>query len=130
MALAVPNELGHPRLGLVVSKKNLRRAVDRNRLKRLARESIRLQQHQLPALDIVLLARRGVGELDNATLHRQLHGMWRRLARDAAKRGQADQPRSEEHTSELQSRPHLVCRLLLEKKKQRTTTPRASVPRR
>src|SRR3989442_7779403 len=28
-------------------------------------------------------------------------------------------PRSEEHTSELQSRPHLVCRLLLEKKKER-----------
>src|SRR5215510_16609704 len=27
-------------------------------------------------------------------------------------------PRSEEHTSELQSRGHLVCRLLLEKKKQ------------
>src|SRR5690554_5312682 len=27
------------------------------------------------------------------------------------------QERSEEHTSELQSRPHLVCRLLLEKKK-------------
>src|SRR5436305_10781663 len=30
-------------------------------------------------------------------------------------------PRSEEHTSELQSRPHLVCRLLLEKKKSNTT---------
>src|SRR2546429_3389813 len=30
--------------------------------------------------------------------------------------------RSEEHTSELQSRLHLVCRLLLEKKKQRTLT--------
>src|SRR5690554_7583718 len=29
--------------------------------------------------------------------------------------------RSEEHTSELQSRPHLVCRLLLEKKKKQTT---------
>src|SRR3989442_4696573 len=29
--------------------------------------------------------------------------------------------RSEEHTSELQSRPHLVCRLLLEKKKRRHT---------
>src|SRR6266699_7068519 len=29
--------------------------------------------------------------------------------------------RSEEHTSELQSRPHLVCRLLLEKKKTKTT---------
>src|SRR5262245_64241505 len=31
-------------------------------------------------------------------------------------------PRSEEHTSELQSLRHLVCRLLLEKKKQTTTT--------
>src|SRR3989442_7489211 len=32
-------------------------------------------------------------------------------------RGNANRHRSEEHTSELQSRPHLVCRLLLEKKK-------------
>src|SRR3989442_6030702 len=32
-------------------------------------------------------------------------------------------PRSEEHTSELQSRPHLVCRLLLEKKKSLTIQP-------
>src|SRR5687768_18317502 len=31
--------------------------------------------------------------------------------------------RSEEHTSELQSRLHLVCRLLLEKKKKTTTNP-------
>src|SRR5215813_15653738 len=31
--------------------------------------------------------------------------------------GLCTHPRSEEHTSELQSRPHLVCRLLLEKKK-------------
>src|SRR5690554_7118423 len=30
--------------------------------------------------------------------------------------------RSEEHTSELQSRPHLVCRLLLEKKKKKKNT--------
>jgi ribonuclease P protein component len=85
LVLAVPNDLGHPRLGLVVSKKNLRRAVDRNRLKRLARESVRLHQQQLPPVDIVLLARRGVGELDNPTLHRQLQGMWRRLTRDAGK---------------------------------------------
>lgn len=85
MALATPNELGHPRLGLIVSKKNVRRAVDRNRFKRLVRESVRLQQDRLPAVDIVLLARRGVQELDNDTLHRQIHGMWRRLERDARK---------------------------------------------
>src|SRR3989442_5427302 len=36
-------------------------------------------------------------------------------------------PRSEEHTSELQSRPHLVCRLLLEKKKHCGHSLRASI---
>src|SRR3989442_3847314 len=36
--------------------------------------------------------------------------------------------RSEEHTSELQSRPHLVCRLLLEKKKTQTLDPSVRLP--
>src|SRR3712207_8958905 len=36
---------------------------------------------------------------------------------DAAEREREAEPRSEEHTSELQSRQYLVCRLLLEKKK-------------
>src|SRR5690554_7450779 len=36
--------------------------------------------------------------------------------------GQITIKRSEEHTSELQSRPHLVCRLLLEKKKTKINT--------
>src|SRR3989442_9350473 len=36
--------------------------------------------------------------------------------------------RSEEHTSELQSRPHLVCRLLLEKKKNHTLKTTRTIP--
>src|SRR6266550_6712032 len=40
---------------------------------------------------------------------------------DRLDRRRADRPRSEEHTSELQSRLHLVCRLLLEKKKKTYT---------
>src|SRR3989442_1226231 len=44
--------------------------------------------------------------------------MSRRLAK-----GEQILERSEEHTSELQSRPHLVCRLLLEKKKRCSYTP-------
>lgn len=95
MALASPNDLGHPRLGLIFSKKNVRRAVDRNRLKRLARDSIRLRQHRLPPVDIVLLARRGVHELDNATVHRQLHGMWKRLEREASKAARSDEQTAE-----------------------------------
>src|SRR6185312_4758636 len=38
-------------------------------------------------------------------------------------------PRSEEHTSELQSRSELVCRLLLEKKKQQPTPRLSAQPR-
>src|SRR5258708_8455445 len=39
-----------------------------------------------------------------------------------------DDDRSEEHTSELQSPDHLVCRLLLEKKKTYTTSTRPATP--
>src|SRR6266498_1428407 len=39
---------------------------------------------------------------------------------EAAVRRREPRRRSEEHTSELQSRPHLVCRLLLEKKNRNT----------
>src|SRR5258708_24183899 len=50
-------------------------------------------------------------------------GRWRaadgRSVRAAAAPARTDRPRSEEHTSELQSPDHLVCRLLLEKKKMR-----------
>src|SRR5436305_10250132 len=45
---------------------------------------------------------------------------------DVSKR--APDPRSEEHTSELQSRPHLVCRLLLEKKKHLRYPPPTTFP--
>src|SRR3989442_3113329 len=49
----------------------------------------------------------------------------RRLAPNHGDQGKAlfagRKARSEEHTSELQSRPHLVCRLLLEKKKTKKT---------
>src|SRR5436305_10368691 len=52
--------------------------------------------------------------------HRELIDKARLECREAVL-GDADQ-RSEEHTSELQSRPHLVCRLLLEKKKEQQNT--------
>src|SRR2546422_4254827 len=44
------------------------------------------------------------------------------LVREFKARTRGERQRSEEHTSELQSRLHLVCRLLLEKKKQNQTT--------
>src|SRR3712207_6933780 len=44
-------------------------------------------------------------------------GVWRRMFRTFPGPRDGGAPRSEEHTSELQSRQYLVCRLLLEKKK-------------
>src|SRR5258708_21493141 len=61
------------------------------------------------------------------TLFRSLHRRGRRFRLGPRRvwqgrtRGRRDQDRSEEHTSELQSPDHLVCRLLLEKKKKNTT---------
>src|SRR5439155_9325105 len=68
-------------------------------------------------------ARKGVlvWEESIVRLHAQLvaagHRLGDQIAAHLAGRGRRDD-RSEEHTSELQSRGHLVCRLLLEKKKQ------------
>src|SRR3989442_11017125 len=53
------------------------------------------------------------GERDEAAAQAQPNEVEHIPERDACAK------RSEEHTSELQSRPHLVCRLLLEKKKKR-----------
>ena len=58
-----PNGLGLARLGLVVAKKLCPRAVDRNRIRRLAREQFRLMQNELPEWDMVLrLARKPQGD--------------------------------------------------------------------
>src|SRR2546422_3211493 len=58
------------------------------------------------------------------------HGQHRAIPpRDERDHGEAPPARagrSEEHTSELQSRLHLVCRLLLEKKKKQTDTTQLS----
>ena len=62
-------------------KKNVRRAVGRNRIKRVARECFRLNQQQIGPLDIILLARRGIAELDHNQLHRLVKESLRRLSK-------------------------------------------------
>ena len=54
LVMARPNELGQARLGMVVAKRLLPRAVDRNRLKRCVRETFRVQRQDLPPCDFVV----------------------------------------------------------------------------
>ncbi|WP_235898601.1 ribonuclease P protein component [Parahaliea maris] len=79
LLLAKQNDRPGHRLGLVVAKKNVRLAVQRNRVKRLAREVFRQADNNPPYMDVVLLARRGIDQLDNAELSSILRGQWRKL---------------------------------------------------
>ena len=54
LVMARPNQVGFPRLGMIVAKRVLGRAVDRNRVKRCIRESFRLVLPELPACDFVV----------------------------------------------------------------------------
>ena len=77
--LARSNGQGSARLGLAVSKKHLRRAVDRNRVKRIARESFRLIHAQAQGIDFIVLARNSTVRCANSELHSSLQRHWRRL---------------------------------------------------
>jgi ribonuclease P protein component len=79
--LARPNDRRDARLGLAISKKNVRMAVDRNRVKRLVRESFRKRQASLAGLDLVVLGRRGLGDQPNPLILESLRGHWEKLAR-------------------------------------------------
>lgn len=51
---ASPNDEKSARLGLIVGKRQLKRAVDRNRVKRVLRETFRINRSVLPGFDIVV----------------------------------------------------------------------------
>jgi ribonuclease P protein component len=70
------NGLSDARLGLAIAKKCARRAVDRNRLKRLVRESFRAHAQSLPGIDIVVLCARGAPALSNQRLFDSLERAW------------------------------------------------------
>lgn len=73
------------RIGFVIGKKHVKLAVNRNRYKRMFRESFRLQQHQLPAVDIIVLAIKGADQKPADTFHQQLEQAWPQLRRRIAK---------------------------------------------
>ena len=72
------------RLGLVVSKKNISKAVERNRVKRAIRESFRKNKSQIPNLDVVVLIRKGIDVLPNVVISSKMNSLWNDLCAKSA----------------------------------------------
>ena len=74
----IRNRLNHPRLGMAVSKKVSKKAVQRNRIKRQIRESFRLCQDTLIPMDCVVVSKIGCADQENRVLRTELDGLWSR----------------------------------------------------
>ena len=84
LLLATANHHSQHRLGLVIAKKSVRQAVQRNRIKRLSREFFRKLSPGDTNFDVVLLARRGLDDLDNAQVSSILREQWQKLLRNTS----------------------------------------------
>ena len=78
-AVVKANGLTQARLGLAISARSVPRAVDRNRIKRQARESFRMNRSSLPARDVVVLARAGAAKAGARELRATLERLWQIL---------------------------------------------------
>jgi len=73
-----------PRLGLAVSVKVAGTGVERNRIRRAIRESFRLNQHELPAADLVVSARSGARGASGGELRASLQALWSEVVKRCA----------------------------------------------
>lgn len=78
-AFCCKNDLEYPRLGLSISKRNIKKACQRNTFKRIARETFRKKQNKLTGIDIVIVAYKGSANYSKAELHQYLEELWIKL---------------------------------------------------
>lgn len=79
LVLYKPNQKLHGRLGLLIGKRAVSDAVDRNRIKRTIRESFRHNQEKLIGFDVIVIARHQCDTLNNSQLREGIDNLWERL---------------------------------------------------
>ncbi len=79
LVLASSNQGANARLGMAISKKKLQSAVQRNRLKRIIRESFRHHKTSLAGKDVVVLANNSVHKAKNQALTSSLESIWKKI---------------------------------------------------
>ena len=72
--------IGPARLGLAIAKKRAKRAVDRNRIKRVARESFRCHRHRLAGVELVVMNRDDAVKSDDVRLRAALDKLLERIS--------------------------------------------------
>lgn len=70
------NIFNYPRIGLIFSKKYVKKSHDRNRIKRIIRESFRINQYKLPNIDFVIIGKKNILSVNNITLFKVLQKSW------------------------------------------------------
>jgi ribonuclease P protein component len=81
---ATGNQTGAPRLGLAVAVRAAGGAVERNRLRRLIRESFRVHQREIPPVDLVVSVRPRARAASGAALRASLAALWKKVGEQCA----------------------------------------------
>jgi ribonuclease P protein component len=74
------NHESYPRLGLSIATRTFGSAVARNRIKRITRESFRLNQHSLPPVDVTVSARDAARQAKAGDLRASLDQHWKSIS--------------------------------------------------